>query len=129
MQNFELQVLTAVLSLFVTGVGALIVAYVPKLKILVDKHLTAKQADTANSVIDGLSAIAGTVVADFNQRVVKDAKTNGVFTTQLADNVKSAAVNAVIAQAPQLIALGEQTIGDVKTLIPQLVEQAVSKAK
>lgn len=129
MQSFELQVLTAVLSLFVTGIGALIAAYVPKLKAIVDKHLTSKQADVAKTVIDGLSSIVQTVVADFDQRVVSDAKKNGVFTPELAANVKDAAVKAVIAQAPNLIALGQTAIGDVQALIPQLVEQAVAKAK
>ncbi|MDD9147812.1 hypothetical protein OYT88_04515 [Sporolactobacillus sp. CQH2019] len=129
MQNIEVQIFTAILSLFVTGLGALIAAYEPKLKALIDKNLSAKQATVANTVIDGISSIAGTVVADFNQRIVADAKKNGIFTQQLAESVKADAVKAVTAQASSLIALGETVIGDVKSLIPQLVEQAVAAQK
>lgn len=129
MQDLGVQVLSAVLSLLVAGVGALITAFVPKIKLAADKHLSSSQADIANKVLDGLSSIAETVVADFNQRVVADAKAKGAFTSELAARVKDDAVKSVIAQAPELISLGEQAIGNIKALIPQLIEQAVLKAK
>ncbi|WP_028983343.1 hypothetical protein [Sporolactobacillus terrae] len=129
MQDLGVQALTAVLSVLVVGIGALITAFVPKIKDAVDKHLGTSQANIANKVIDGLSTIAQTVVADFNQRVVADAKAKGVFTTELAASVKEDAVKAVIAQAPELIELGKSAIGDIEALIPQLIEQAVLKAK
>lgn len=129
MQGFELQILYSVSSIFVVGVGALLAYFTPKVKTALDKHLTAQQATIANTVIDGISSIAQTAVADFNQRIVADAKKNGIFTQQLAESVKADAVKAVTAQASSLIALGETVIGDVKSLIPQLVEQAVAVQK
>jgi hypothetical protein len=128
-QDLGVQVLTAVLSVLVAGVGAVVVSFMPKIKDAVDKHLSTSQADIANRVIDGLSSIAQTVVADFNQRVVSDAKAKGAFTSEFAASVKEEAVKAVIAQAPELIALGKSAIGDIECLIPQLIEQAVLKAK
>ncbi|WP_152540348.1 hypothetical protein [Sporolactobacillus terrae] len=129
MQDLGVQALTAVLSILVAGVGVLISAFVPKIKDAVDEHLGTAQANIANKVIDGLGSIAQTVVADFNQRVVADAKAKGIFTAELAASVKEDAVKAVIAQAPELIELGKSAIGDVEALIPQLIEQAVLKAK
>jgi hypothetical protein len=128
-QDLGVQALTAVLSILVAGVGVLVTAFVPKIKDAVDKHLGTSQANIANKVIDGLGSIAQTVVADFNQRVVADAKAKGVFTAELAASVKDDAVKAVIAQAPELIALGKSVIGDIEALIPQLIEQAVAKEK
>ncbi|BBN99356.1 hypothetical protein [Sporolactobacillus terrae] len=63
-----------------------------------DKHLDTAQVDIAKKVIDGLTSIAQTVVAGFNQRVVADAKAKGVFTSEFAASVKEDAVKAVIAQ-------------------------------
>ena len=127
MTSLELQILQSVLSLLVVIVGAIISAFAPKLKSTIDAHLGVRQAVIANHVIDGLSSIAEAVVQDFNQRVVSDAKKNGVFTPELAKSVKEDAIKAVTAQGSSLISLAESTLGDTTSLISTLIEQAVAK--
>jgi 3-dehydroquinate synthetase len=120
------QYLTGLLALIVSGV----LTYLARnLKAFINSHTTAKNAAVANTVIDGLSSIAEAVVQDFNQRVVADAKKNGVFTPQLAQSVKEDAVAAVKSQGASLVALGSGVIGDVDGLIRSLVEKAVANSK
>lgn len=125
--SIELHILESLLSLLTVVIGSLISAFVPKIKKSVDAHLTAKQALIANHVINGLATISEAVVMDFNQRIVSDAKTNGVFTPQLAASVKKDAVAAVMSQSEALRSLGTSTLGDVESLIGSLIEQAVSQ--
>jgi 3-dehydroquinate synthetase len=120
------QYLTGLLALVVSG---LLTYLARNLKAFVNSHTTAKNAAIANTVIDGLSAITEAVVQDFNQRVVADAKKNGVFTPQLAQSVKEDAVAAVKSQGASLVALGSGVIGDVDGLISSLVEKAVANSK
>ncbi|MCL6443640.1 MAG: hypothetical protein K6T83_09325 [Alicyclobacillus sp.] len=121
--SVELQILEDVLSAFGLAFGAA-VTYVTSH--IVPKYVKSK---TAANAIDGLAAIAQSVVQDFNQRIVNDAKAQGVFNVQLAQKVKEDAVQAVLAQGANLAALAEKTVGDVQSLVESLVEQAVVKAK
>lgn len=125
--SIELDILESLLSLLTMVVGSLLSILMPKIKLSIDAHLTAKQALIANHVMDGLGTIAEAVVQDFNQRIVQDAKKHGVFTPMLAASIKKDAVAAVMAQSQALYALGSHTLGDVESLIGSLVEQAVSK--
>ena len=126
-QSIELTLLQGLLSLFVVLIGALLSAFIPKLKQMVDAHLSAKQALVANQVMDGLAKISEAVVQDFNQRVVADAKANGVFSPLVAASVKKDAVNAVMSQSGALRTLGSSTLGDVEGIIGSLIEQVVLK--
>jgi hypothetical protein len=125
--SVELQILQAALSIIVLLVGGLISAFVPKLKKTIDTHLGLRQAAIAKHVVDGLAQIAEAVVSDFNQRVVADAKENGVFTPQLASSIKADAIEAVLQQGATLAQLGEDVLGDMRSLVSTLVEQAVLK--
>ncbi|MCF8566338.1 hypothetical protein LLE49_16575 [Alicyclobacillus tolerans] len=127
MNDVELQILQSLLSLLTLVVGTALSILLPKLKKSVDAHLTEKQAAIANHVLDGLGSIAEAVVQDFNQRVVTQAKTNGNFTQELAQQVKQDAIAAVKDQGSSLLQLGQSTIGNVENLIASLVEQAVVK--
>jgi len=129
MMNIELQVLESVTSVVTAGVGALVAAAAPAVKRYIDRHVAAKEAQIADTVIDGLAQIAESVVADFNQRVVREAKAQGVWTPTLKQAVKQDAVQAVLAQGANLAALAEQTVGNVPSLVESLVEQAVAKGK
>lgn len=125
MQSVELQILEGVVSLGTIVLGAAGTYLTTKVKKLVDSHLSAKNAEVANNVIDGLTSIADAVVQKFNQTVVSDAKTNGVFTPQLAQSVKKDAIAAVMTQGSALIQLGQGVIGDVQQLVASLIEQSV----
>lgn len=127
LNGLELKILEGLLSLFVIAVGTVITKYGPIVKKWIDKHLPKHDAQTANTIIDGLSKIAEATVQDFNQRVVHDAKRNGVFTPQLAQSVKQDAVKAIEAHGSGLVKLGKESLGDVESLIGPLVEQYVTK--
>jgi hypothetical protein len=122
MGNLELQIVQGVLGLLSLLVSAGVTYFAPKLKALF-------HSATANRVIDGLSSIAESVVQDLNQRVVADAKANGVWTPELAQAIKADAVQAVKDQGAALVKLGQDVLGDVDGLISTLVEHAVAKAK
>lgn len=122
----EQQIVQALLGLLSVVVTAGLGYFAPRLKTIVAAHLNANTAQVANHVIDGLGKIAQAVVQDFNQRVVSDAKAQGVFNAQLAAAVKQDAVNAVKSQGAALLALGQGSIGDVDGLIGSLVEHAVA---
>lgn len=127
--NIELQVLECVTSVVTAGVGALVAAAAPSIKRYIDRHVAAKDAQIADTVIDGLAQIAESVVADFNQRVVADAKAQGVWTPALKQAVKQDAVQAVLSQGANLAALAKKSVGDVPSLVETLIEQAVAKSK
>lgn len=129
MNQVELQVLQGVLSLVTLAIGVALSVLTPKLKTLVDRHVDAKKAQIANTVIDGLAKVAEGVVNEFNQKVVGDAKAHGLFTPQLQQSVKADAVAAVMSQAGALVALGKQVVGEVEPLIGSLIEKAVVEAK
>lgn len=126
MNALETQVVQALLGLLMAGTTVAIGYIAPRAKRWVSTHATAKAADVATSVIDGLSAIAETVVQDFNQRVVVDAKKAGTFTPALAASVKADAVRAVLDQGSSLVGLGRSVVGNVDALVASLVEQAVA---
>jgi hypothetical protein len=127
MQTLELQILQSVLSLLVVLVGSIISAFIPKLKATIDAHLGIRQATIVNHVIDGLASISEAVVQDFNQRVVLDAKKDGVFSKELAKSVKGDAIKAVMTHGSFLLSLSESTLSDVTGLISTLIEQSVAK--
>lgn len=121
----ELQILEALLSLLTVVVGAVVSVYSPKIKQVIDAHLSAKEAMIANHVIDGLGSISEAVVQEFNQKVVVDSKANGVFTNALAQSIKKDAIQSVKDQGSPLISLGDGVIGNIDDLISGLVEKAV----
>lgn len=127
--SLETQFIQALEGLLFATVTAGIGAVTPKVRKYLESHTTAKTAAVAGDVLDGLSKIAESVVSDFNQRIVNDAKTKQAWTPQLAEQVKADAVAAVKAQAAPFINLVDKTAGNVEDLISTLIEQAVAKAK
>lgn len=127
--NLQTQIVTDFAGLLSLVVTAGVAYFTPKIKAVIASHFTAQQAQVANHVIDGLGKIAQSVVQDFNQTVVADAKANGAWTPKFAQQVKQDAINAVKSQGASLITLGQSTLGNIDGLISSLIEQAVTKAK
>ena len=125
----EAQIVQGLAGLLVAVVTALVSAAVPKLKVWLNNHLSAQQATVANDVLSGLASITQSVVQNFTQTVVSDAKAAGTWTPELMAQVKADAVKAVQSQGSALVALGNKVIGDVPALIGTLVEQAVAQQK
>lgn len=125
--SLEAQIVSGLAGLLSLVVSALLAYLGPKAKTFLDAHLSAKGAEIANTVIDGLAAIAEAVVQDFNQRIVAEAKAHGVWGPQLAQSVKNDAVAAVKSQGAALIALGQEVLGDMDSLVSSLIETAVVK--
>jgi hypothetical protein len=127
--SLEQQIVQALTGLLALTVSTGIAYAVPKAKEWLAHHLNAQQANVANTVLTGLAKVAQTVVANFNQTVVADAKAAGKWTPELAAQVKADAVKAVIGQASNLVALGNQVSGDIPALIGSMIEQAVATNK
>lgn len=121
MTSVAVQILQDVSSAAVLSIGSALTYVTTK---VVPKYFHSK---TAQNAIDGLASISQSVVADFNQRVVADAKKNGVFTPQLAASVKQDAVKAVMSQGSNLVKLAQKSVGDVQQLVSSLIEQAVTR--
>ncbi|WP_206922725.1 hypothetical protein [Alicyclobacillus suci] len=121
--SVEVQILEDVISAFGLAIGGGITYLTTK---VVPKYIHSK---TAQNAIDGLANIANAVVQQFNQTVVSDAKSAGVFNAQLAAQVKKDAVAAVMLQGSNLVALAQKSVGDVESLVGALVEQAVAGNK
>lgn len=114
----ELQIVQALLGLLSLLASAGVAYLSPHLKAWFKGRIAA-------FVIDTLGKIAENVVADFNQRVVSDAKKQGVFNAQLATTVKNDAIAAVKSQASSVIALGNKFVGDMQGQIGAAIEKAV----
>jgi len=121
--SVEVQILEDVISAFGLAFGTGVTYLTTK---VVPKYIHSK---TAANAIDGLAQIADSVVQQFNQTVVNDAKAQGVFNAALAQKVKQDAVQAVLAQGANLAELASKTVGNVQSLVESLVEQAVAKYK
>lgn len=115
----EAQVVQAVLGLLSALVAWAVAYFSPKLK-------AQFHSATAGNAIDGLGKIAEAVVQDFNQRVVAEAKANGVFNAQLGASVKAQAIAAVKDQGANLVALADKTVGNADQLVSSLIESAVA---
>jgi len=126
-QQLEMQIVQALLGLLVAGVTAAVGVLLPKVQKFFTAHTGAAHATQANAIVSGLGSIAESVVQDFNQRIVTDAKKNGVWGAQLASSVKKDAVAAVLDQGANLVALGGKVLGNAEGLVSSLVEQAVGK--
>lgn len=124
--GLETQIVQALGGLLVAFVTGWIGYLAPKVKKWVGAHTNAKTAATATTAINGLSTIAQNVVADFNQRIVSDAKNNGVWNAQLAQQIKHDAVQSVMSQAGNLTSLASATAGNVQDMVSSMVEQAVA---
>ncbi|NRD80260.1 hypothetical protein HPT25_23340 [Bacillus sp. BRMEA1] len=124
--SLETQFVQALGGLLCATTTAGIGVITPKIKKFLESHITAKNATVANDAIDGLSKIVESVVSDFNQRIVNDAKSKQALTPELAAQTKNDAIAAVKSQGSQFIKLID---GDAEALISTLIEQAVSKAK
>jgi hypothetical protein len=127
--SLETQFVQALSGLLYASATAGIAVVTPKIKDFLNTHTTAKTAAVASDVFDGLSKIAESVVSDFNERIVNDAKSKQAWTPELAQQVKVDAVAAVKAQGQPFIKLIDKSAGDVESLISTLIEQAVAKAK
>jgi len=121
--SVELQILEDVLSAFGLAFGGAVTYLTTK---VVPKYIHSK---TAQNAISGLASIAESVVTQFNQTIVSDAKANGVWNATLAAKVKQDAVQAVLSQGANLAKLAEKVVGDVPELVSTLIEQAVAKEK
>lgn len=122
LQSIELDILQTLLSLLSLVVSAGILYIGPKLKAFIG-------AAAANMITNVLSSIVESVVNDFNQRIVAQAKADGAFTPQLAKSVKQDAIEAVLDQGGALIKLGSLVLGDVEQLVSSQIEKAVVKYK
>ncbi|WP_062306526.1 hypothetical protein [Alicyclobacillus sendaiensis] len=121
--SVEVQILEDVLSAFGLAVGAALTYLTTK---VVPKYIHSQAAQNA---IDGLASIAESVVAQFNQTIVADAKAKGVWNAALAAKVKQDAVKAVLSQGANLVKLAQKVVGDVPELVSTLIEQAVASKK
>lgn len=121
--SVELQILEDVLSAFGLAFGAAVTYVTTK---VVPKYIHSK---TAQNAIDGLAEIAESVVQQFNQMVVNDAKAEGTWNAALKKKTKEDAVSAVLSQGAKLVALAEKVVGDVPSLVETLIEQAVARHK
>jgi hypothetical protein len=127
--GIETDIVNAVTGLLSLSVTALVGYLAPKVKKIVDAHTSASHAQVFNHVVDGLGRIAEATVMDFNQRVVNDAKEQGVFTPALAQSIKSDAMDAVKTQGSALISLAGESISDVDPFVSSLIEHAIAKQK
>ncbi len=127
--NLQTQIVQDVMGLLSLVVTAGLAYFTPKLKTLIEHHTNAQQTNVANSVINGLSNIATSVVQSFNQTIVESAKKSDGWTPMFALQVKQDAINAVKSQGAALIQLGNGVLGDVDSLVSSLVEQAVVNSK
>jgi hypothetical protein len=127
--NLETQFVQALSGLLYASGTAAIAVVTPKIKEFVKAHTKEKTAAVVNNAIDGLSKIAESVVSDFNQRIVNDAKTKQALTPELAEQVKADAIAAVKLQGASFIKLLNKSAGDIESLISTLIEQAVAKVK
>ncbi len=122
MQNIELNILQALLSLLSLVAAAGITYLAPQLKAFIG-------ASAANMITNVLSSIVDGVVQDFNQKVVSQAKQDGAFTPQLAQSVKQDAIEAVMSQGGVIIKLASLVLGDVEQLVSSQIEKAVVQYK
>jgi hypothetical protein len=129
MGSLEQQIVQALMGVLALTVSTGVAYVVAKAKGWLAHHLNAQQASVATMVLTGLANVVQTVVADFNQKVVADAKAAGKWTPELATQIKADAVKAVIGQASNLVTLGNQFIGDIPALIGSMIEQAVAANK
>ena len=129
MNTLESQIVQGLVGLLTAAVTAAVAYLAPKAKTWVQTHVAGTQAVVANTVIDGLSQIADSVVQNFNQQVVDNAKANGTWNAALGAQIKAEAVKAVQSQGSALVALGKTVVGDVQGLVGSLVEQAVANNK
>lgn len=127
--TLETQFVQALGGLLCASATAGIGIITPKIKKFLETHTTAKTSTVANNAVDGLSKISESVVSDFNQRIVNDAKIKKAWTPELAMQVKADAVAAVKSQGATFISLAKKTAGEIEPLISTLIEQAVSKTK
>jgi hypothetical protein len=95
----------------IAGIGII----TPKVKKFLETHIDAKTAAVASEGLDELTKITESVVTDFNNRLVNDAKSKQAWTPQLAEIVKNDALSSVKTQ--------------IEPLLSTLIEQAVTKAK
>lgn len=129
MNPIEMDIVRALLGILSVAITSAVSYFSMKLKRSIDAHLSHKQARMFNDVVDGLSQIADMTVSDFNQRVVLDAKNQGLFTSALAKSIKQDALAAVKQQGSSLIQLAGTSITDVDQLVSTLIEQSVLKQK
>jgi hypothetical protein len=127
--QFEMAILQALLAVFVTALTAGISYLTRQAKAYLSAHASGKAAEVATTVLDGLSQIATAVVQDYNQRVVSDAKTKGIWNAQFAEALKQEAVQAVMDQGAALVSLAKDNVGNVEALVAALVEKAVTDCK
>jgi hypothetical protein len=110
--TLEAQFIQALSALVYIVAIAGITYVTPKIKQFLEVHTNAK---TASTVTDEFSTIAESVVNDFNNRIVNDAKARQAWNPQLAQTIKNDAIASVKTQ--------------IEPLLSTLIEQAVSKAK
>lgn len=125
--GYEVDILSALLGLLLIGTKVSLAYVVPRLKSFIDSKVSATHAQVANSVIDSLAKITESVVQEGNQLWIADAKKNGIFTAEMAQQAKADAIKAVMNHAPELVALGQQVIGDVPAFIGSLVDKFVAQ--
>lgn len=127
--SLETQLIQALSGLLYAAATAAISVMTANIKNFIKAHTQEKKAAVARNAIEGLSKIAESVVADFNQRIVKDVKAKKAWTPELAEQVKRDAVAAVKSQGSAFILLIGKNDKDVEPLISTLIEQAISKRK
>lgn len=127
--SLETMILQNVMSILGVLLASCITYLTARAKRVIDSHLSRQQAEMANTVLNGLSAVANAVVNDFDQRIVQDTKNTGEWNTELGRTVKRDAISAVKTQAPALCNLGQTALGDIDQLIGTMIEDAIRKRK
>lgn len=113
--SLESQLIQALSALAYIVAIAGITYVTPKIKEFLEVHIDAKNVPVVNSTLDEITKVAESVVTDFNNRLVNDAKSKQAWTPQLAEIVKNDALSSVKTQ--------------IEPLLSTLIEQAVTKAK
>jgi nitrogenase molybdenum-iron protein alpha/beta subunit len=127
MNQIATSVLPYLSDAFYAGLTAGIAYVARSLKNWLSAHTAANTAAMSAHVIDGLTQITESVVQEYNQRLMQDAKKYGVWNEQLEESLKADAVKAVLSQGAKLTELGMEVLGDVPSLVSSLVANEFAK--
>lgn len=126
MEGFTDQILALLVPALVTAIGLMVTLGLHKLKVYV---ATRTDNATIAFALGRLGDIIQTVVDDINQSV-KQAASDGKLTKEEALALKDLAVSRVFAQIPpDLAAVLDKTVGDLRAWVDSKIEQAVYEAK
>ncbi|WP_026975763.1 hypothetical protein [Alicyclobacillus contaminans] len=123
--TIETEVVQALSGILVAAITASLAWVSNHVKAYLAAHTDAKIAETASNAVDKLQQIAEAVVEDFNQKIVADAKANGVWNKNLADTVRKEALQAVLDQGAAFAGVLKSAGTDVEGLVLSFINSYV----